>query len=207
MKKWWISNRMIGKCRKKVYKVLQRIYPFDDWHLETINCKPYAREVILKTEQYLNNKEIQYIVEIGCGLGEIIGNIRINSNKKCRKIGIDQDKNVIKAAKLLHPSIMFLEGSFDRCKNRDGCCLIMVNFIHMIPKEELKKEIGRFLLANKVDLVILDTFSRNKNTEYVYSHCGDELFDGKYKRIRKSRAFAAAHGARRYIEYWERIDE
>lgn len=207
MKDWWLSNRWIGRCRQILYTILQKVYLFDDWHLEPINCKPYAREVISRTERYLREKEIQCVVEIGCGLGEIIGNIKVDPNKKCQKIGIDIDSNVIRAAKLLHPSITFLSGSFDQCKNKQRCCLIMVNFIHMIPEEKLKEEVKHLLLTNRIDLVIFDTFSRNENTEYVNNHRGETLFDEKFRRIRKSRAFAAAHGARRYIEYWERVDK
>lgn len=206
LKKWWISDYMVGKCKQRIYAILQRIYLFDVWHLGPINFKPYAWDIVFMAEKYIDKKEIQYVVEVGCGLGDIIGNIRTVQNKKCRKIGIDRERNVIRAAKLLHPSITFLQGSFDSCRNRDRVCLIMVNFIHMIPKEELREEIRQLLLMNKVELVILDTFSRNKDTEYLYSHCGEELFEGKYRCIRKSKAFAAAHGARRYIEYWEKTE-
>lgn len=207
LRKWWMSDYMVGNCKQKFFAILQKIYAFDEWHLGPINFKPYAREVVLMIEKYMNKNKIQFIVEVGCGLGDVIGNIKTASNKKCQKIGIDKDGNVIKAAKLLHPSITFWQGSFDRCINKDGVCLIMINFIHAIPKEELKEEMKRLLLANRVDLVVIDTFSRNKNTEYLYSHCGEELFDGKYRCIRKSKAFPAAHGAKRYIEYWERIDK
>lgn len=207
LRKWWMSDYLVGNCKQKFHAILQKIYAFDEWHLGSINFKPYAREVVLTIEKYMGKKKIRFIIEIGCGLGDVIGNIKTASNRKCKKIGIDRDDNVIKAAKLLHPSITFLQGSFDRCRNKDGVCLIMINFIHRIPKEELKEEMKSLLLANKVDLVVIDTFSRNENTEYLYSHCGEELFDGKYRRIRKSKAFSAAHGAKRYIEYWERIDK
>lgn len=204
LRKWWMSDFTVGNCKQKFYAILQRIYAFDKWHLGPINFKPYAREVVAMTERYIKRNSIKTIVEVGCGLGDVIGNIKI-SNKKCHKIGIDQERNVLKAAKLLHPSMTFVQGSFDKCKNKDRACLIMINFIHTIPKEELKKEMNRLLMTNSVDLVVLDTFSRNKNTEYLYSHCGEELFDGKYRCIRKSKAFPAAHGAKRYIEYWEKI--
>lgn len=206
LKKWWISSHMVGICKKGIHVFLQRIYSFDDWHLEPINFKPYAEEIVLATERYVNRKEIQSVVEVGCGLGDIISNIKTAPSKKCQKIGIDMESNVIKAAKLLHPSITFQQGSFNSCVNRDRVCLIMINFIHMIPKEELKEEIRSLLLTNRVELVVFDTFQRNRNTEYLYSHCGEELLGEKYRRIRKSKAFAAAHGAKRYIEYWEKID-
>lgn len=107
---------------------------------------------------------------------------------------------------MLHPSVVFWQGSFDKVINQDESCLIMVNFIHRIPQEELREEMQQVLLKNNVKLIVLDTFSRNENTVYEHSHCGVELFGGKYRRIRKSRGFTATQGARRYIEYWEKIE-
>lgn len=207
LRKWWISDHIVGECKQRIYTMLQKIYLFDVWHLGPINYKPYAWDIVFTAEKYIDEHGIQYVVEIGCGLGDVISNIKPVLNRKCKKIGIDRESSVIKAAKLLHPSITFLHGSFSRCRNKARVCLIMVNFIHMIPEEELKKEMKRLLSRNNVDLVILDTFSRNKNTEYFYSHSGEELFDGKYTCIRKSKAFPAAHSAKRYIEYWEKIDK
>lgn len=204
--KWWISDTVAGNYKRVMYQFLQKIFLFDSWHLEPINFRPYAKEIVLATESYINQKNIQCVMEVGCGLGDIIGNIKV-SNRKCRKMGIDREKNVLKAAKVLHPSAIFLQGSFDQCISRDETCLIMVNFIHRIPCDELKKEMQRVLLKSNVKLVVLDTFLSNENTVYEYSHCGRELFAGKYKCIRKSRGFAAAQGARRYIEYWEKIEK
>lgn len=81
----------------------------------------------------------------------------------------------------------------------------MVGFIHVISYEELKVEIDEMMKKNNVRLFVIDTFRRNENTEYKYSHNGDELFGGKYRMIKKSRGFVAANNARRYIECWERI--
>lgn len=203
--KWWISDPIAGKLKKLVYLLLQKIYLFDSWHLEPINFRPYAQEIVLMTEKYVNQKNIRCVVEVGGGLGDIIGNIYA-PRKKCKKIGIDKERSVVQAARLLHPSVTFMQGSFDRCVCRDDICLIMVNFIHKIPEDELKEEMQRVLSENRVRLVVLDTFSRNKRTGYIYSHCGEEMFEGKYKCIRRSRAFAAANGARRYVEYWEKIE-
>lgn len=204
--KWWISDPVAGNLKKIVYLLLQKIYLFDSWHLEPINFRPYAQEIVLRTEKYINQRNIRCVVEVGGGLGDIIGNINA-PRKKCKKIGIDKEHSVVKAARLLHPSVMFLQGSFERCVSKDDICLIMVNFIHKIPKDELKEEMQRVLSENRVKLVIMDTFSRNKRTCYIYSHSGEDLFDGKYKCIRRSRAFAAANGARRYVEYWEKIEK
>lgn len=54
-------------------------------------------------ERCINKREIRSIVEVGCGLGDIISNIRMLSKRKCEKIGIDREKNVLKAAEIFHP--------------------------------------------------------------------------------------------------------
>ena len=204
--KWWMSDSEVGSVKRKFYKLLQKRYLFNSWHVEPINFRPYAMEIVLMTERYINQKNIRCVMEVGCGLGDIIGNIKV-SKRNCKKIGIDKEHNVINAAKVLHPSVIFLQGSFDNCVSREESCLIMVNFIHRIPYDELKQEMQKVFLKSNVNLVVMDTFSRNENTVYEYSHHGKELFDGKYRCIRRSRGFAAANGARRYIEYWEKIEK
>ena len=79
----------------------------------------------------------------------------------------------------------------------------MVNFIHVIPPDKLKKSIEQILDKNKVEMFVLDTFRNNEGTEYIYSHDGNYLFNGRYKRIKRSKEFIVAHGAKRYIEYWK----
>ena len=79
----------------------------------------------------------------------------------------------------------------------------MLNFIHMISYEKLKKEMDTVLEKNRVKLFVLDTFTNNEGTEYVYSHDGENLFSGRYKLARRSNGIPCAHGAKRYIEYWQ----
>lgn len=200
---WWISDVWVGRCKQIVLHILQRFYLFDDWHLAPINIRPYAREVVCVVQKYINHFEIEAVIEVGCGLGSIIGNIQ-KPLRRYKRLGIDKDSNVVRAAKILHPSVTFLQGSFDKVRIDGHSCLIMVDFIHRIPEEELKRSISSILLKNEIDLFVFDTFVKNESTEYMYSHRGEYLFGGTYECIRRSKGFAAAHGARRYIEYWEK---
>lgn len=207
IEKWWISDKAAGIIKKKFYTILQKKYGFADWHLEPINFRPYAQEVVSGIGRYINKQEIKSVVEVGCGLGDIIGNIKTVSDKKCEKIGIDMEENVLKGARFLHPSTTFLQGSFDNVRDWDGVCLIMVNFIHGIPYDVLQQEVYGLLKSNHINMFVIDTFCNNKGTEYVYSHKGMELFLGRYKLLKRSAGFPCAHGARRYIEYWQRQEE
>lgn len=200
----WISDLKIAEYKRKVNCIVQKRYSFADWHLDSINNRPYAQEVVMSIQRYIDTNGVYRVIEVGCGLGDIIGNIR--TGRKCKKIGIDSDSAVVKAATILHPSVEFCQGSFRDiaiCAS-GGNCLIMVDFIHTISEEDLKAKIENVINTGKIDLVVFDTFAKYENTVYQYSHRGEYLLGNGYRCIRKSKGFAAAQGARRYIEYWEK---
>lgn len=200
--KFWITDKRVGNLKRRILSLLQKRYHFSDWHLIPINERPYAREVVRYVQRYMDkNNRQQVIVEIGCGLGSIIGNISTCG----KRIGVDLDSRSIRTARVLHPFIEFMNGSFEDVNLKKIDCLIMVNFIHTIPQEELINKMQILLAKAQIDLIVFDTFKNSRGTEYLYSHKGEDLFGGKYKLHRRSRGFAAAHGARRYIEYWKRI--
>lgn len=206
MRQWWIGSKKAGRTKKKIYQVMQRYYNFGSWHITPINDRPYALEVVQTLDKLISkNKFSKHLpfVEVGCGLGEIIGSLRW----KYRKIGYDISDEVLKAGSLLYPKVKFCKGTFADIDHGDINCLIMLNFIHMIPYDKLKKEIDTVLKKNRVKLFILDTFSENEGTEYEYSHDGEYLFDGRYKLAKRSKAIPCAHGAKRYIEYWRLCKE
>lgn len=68
----------------------------------------------------------------------------------------------------------------------------------------MKKEINHILQDTEVRMFVIDTFRNNENTEYRYSHKGEYLFGKEYKLLKRSGGFSCAHGAKRYIEYWEK---
>lgn len=202
-KRWrifWITDTWVGIQKRKCLTLLQRRYRFQDWNLSPINERPYAREIVRFMQRYGKENKIRTIVEIGCGMGSIIGNI-----ENCRtRIGIDADSKSISVARKLHPFVKFYKGSFDSVSVGKIDCLIMVNFIHQISEDILADRVQALLKKSQVELVVFDTFENNQGTEYLYSHRGEYLLQGKYRLLRRSRGFSAAHGARRYIEYWEK---
>lgn len=202
MRQWWIESKKAGRIKKRIYRMLQRYYNFGSWHLTPINDRPYGLEVVRTLNKLISkNKFPQYMpfVEVGCGLGEIIGGV----NWRYGKIGYDISAETLKAGAFLCPKVIFRKGSFADIDCGDINCLIMLNFIHMISYEKLKKEMDTVLEKNRVKLFVLDTFTNNEGTEYVYSHNGENLFGGRYKLARRSNGIPCAHGAKRYIEYWQ----
>lgn len=201
MEDWLVESKCAGTIKKILYRLLRFVYGFSSWHVIPINERPYALEVYRTLNNYIEKSKFSNapIVEVGCGLGDIIGNLKWTYGK----IGYDRCPKVLKAARLLHPHIIFHEGTFkdvNYCKIR---CMLMINFIHAIPPDKLKEDMERILNKSRIELFVLDTFRENTGTEYKYSHDGNYLFGGKYKLIKRSKAFLAAHGAKRYVEYWK----
>ena len=201
MSEWLIESRCAGTIKRILYSLLRLLFKFGSWHVVPINQRPYALEIYRTLNNYIEKIKLHYvpIVEVGCGLGDIIGSLRW----KYGKIGYDLSLNVLKGAELLHPDVIFHQGTFENVNCKNIRYLIMVNFIHVIPPDKLKKSIEQILDKNKVEMFVLDTFRNNEGTEYIYSHDGNYLFNGRYKRIKRSKEFIVAHGAKRYIEYWK----
>lgn len=198
---WWMESVAAGKIKKKIYQILRQLYDFGAWHTEPINERPYAQEIVKMLNKRIDGNKFNKnapIVEVGCGLGDIIGSIKW----KYGKIGYDISEEVLKGASLLHPDIKFYNGTFADINCGEINCLIMVNFIHMIPCDKLKKNIDIVLKNNRVEMFVLDTITDNEGTVYEYSHNGKYLFNGKYKMVRKSEIFPCVQGAKRHIEYW-----
>lgn len=205
IKKFWITNKFMGECKRYILKKLQTKYNVNDWHASPINDRPYGIDTVLQVQSYLDMRPCKTIVEVGCGVGSIIGNLCLPPKGAPKFIGYDINSNNLKLGKLLHPKVKFIKGSFDKVNVGEIDCLIMVGFIYLIPYDELKKDINRLLSKNNVRLFVFDTFSRTADDAYCYSHKGEYLLGGNYKLVKKSKGFKAAHHTRRYVEYWEKV--
>ena len=198
---WWTKSADAGIIKEKIYLLLQKLFSFNLWHVSPINFRPYALEIINFVNNYISlnkNQNADAIIEVGCGLGELIGNITYR-----KKIGFDVDKNVLKAGVLLFPKVEFHIGSFQDIKNYNIKCLIMVNFIHEISTENMHAFVQNLIKYNKIELFVIDILCDIEGTEYKYKHDGNKLFGSNYTCIKRSQGFPAASGARRVIEYWE----
>lgn len=197
IKKYYTSKK-VGKLKRKIFKLLQKLYGFNEWHIEPVNFRPYALSIINNLSKNKNNLPI---VELGCGLGEIIGAI----DKRNEKYGYDISNSVLKVAKILQPKVEFKNGSFQNVEIGKIGCFIMVNFIHCINPKELKENINSILKENDVEMFVIDVIRNSTRSMYKYEHDGNYLFDKKYFLQKRSKGFQAAGGARRYIEYWIKV--
>lgn len=107
-----LYNTVKGTLKREYYKILQRIHGFDSWHVSPYELRGYAHTVA----KYVSNKDCgnNLIVDLGCGMGEIISNIR-HSNR----VGYDPDQKIISLAPVVHKwgsgkGVIFRHGSFDQ---------------------------------------------------------------------------------------------
>jgi hypothetical protein len=150
------------------------VFGFDKWHLSTFKERSYAQCIVKYLNDNIINKKYD-MVEIGCGLGDIIRNIRIKN-----KLGLDADIKVLKAARILSS----LRGKFRinykvfvfPTSQLDGFydIIIMVNWIHNVEPKELKTKMNEYFMTNlrPNGVLIMDTV---QDKEYKYNHSVDFL--------------------------------
>jgi SAM-dependent methyltransferase len=148
--------------------LLQRVYGFDRWHVGHAGER-YAADIV----RYLNGwpeEARQAVVEIGCGLGDILRRLRFRT-----RLGLDRDPKVLSAARLLsslqgagRPRFEVFEfpetpitGVYD--------AIIMVNWTHQIDAEHLSQAVCCYLARHlrPGGGLVLDTVA---DAAYRYNH-------------------------------------
>lgn len=196
------SMRVLGYVERLRLKYYQFRFGYDDWHCTPIQQKPYIIPIIDFIESHVAPEGL--IVEVGCGRGDIIGNIQYTG----KKIGIDLSDEVGQYITHFYKDVYFLQGSFGDVNFGEIECLVMVNFIHTMSSEKLKSEIGRIIRNNDVHMFVFDVLENIEASGYKYSHNGEYLLEGGlYKKFHESPVYIAANGAKRHIEYWLKLAE
>ncbi|MCM1124307.1 MAG: hypothetical protein NC416_17135 [Eubacterium sp.] len=185
-------------------KLLVKLFRLDGWHCSDHYDKEYAQYTVKMINNLIerDGKPKGQIVEIGCGLGDIIGYIRAGRNKKT---GLDLEQKVVYAASVLHPNTQFRKGSFAAVRNQEIYCLIMVNLLHFIDPDYTKNEIKKILENNKVEYVVIDELRGTENSSYRYECHGEEMLGGQYAPCYRSKRINAAEGANRHVIIYRKI--
>lgn len=181
---------------------LQKIIGFDKWHLNSLRERHYAFPMIDRINRMVNDGEVSsgMVLEIGCGLGDIISSIRRHN-----KIGYDIDKKAILAARILHPGTKFRVGSFDSLRDEKISVLIAVNFLHRITYEDCCRYFREMFSRNEVELVVVDEV---QSPPYQYAHDYEELFEKLgYALEYRSCGYTTWERSRRKILYFRIKDE
>jgi len=163
---WFVQLRSAGilgifACvtKKLRYALLARRYRFDPWHANSpYECRGYKREVV----QLAESLKPQTVVEIGCGLGEIV-----SRDRNCRRFGFDIDASVVPAARELHgadsrfecASLTDIEIIRNTIGHSGADLLIMVNWPHSLPWTELALRTNRLTKALSLKYLIIDTIA------------------------------------------------
>lgn len=172
----------------KIRKLLKWMYGFDEWHVMPLCGRPYAQAIIhfLNAIPGIENKSV---VEIGCGLGDIIRHIHARY-----KLALDSDQKVLRAQRLLSlvtaNSRMRLErftfpesklvGQYD--------IVICVNWIHHITPPILKENIDNIWLRHILPggVLVVDTVD---DPHYRYNHRIDYLTNDLHCKITQVGSF------------------
>ena len=134
------------------------------------------------------------IIEVGCGLGDIISSVKI---KNTEKIGYDLSAKVIRIAKIIHPNCKFNVGSFNEINNEKIAVLIAVNFLHGFDEHTIEEWFNYVIQNNDIDMIVVD---KVQTPPYEYSHDYEVLFNKMgYRLSHKSHGFFAWEWSRRHI--------
>lgn len=173
------TKRSLRQLRRAVHCRLQRlglqclrhIFRFDAWHAAApYACRAYKAQVV----QLVDSLKPDTVVEVGCGLGDILTRIRA-----ARRFGIDADAKVLFAARFLHPrGAQWIHGTTADVPSvmPDGQridCLIMVNWIHALSPKELSELL--LPLLPRVRHLILDAIDLDGPQSYRFKHDFDFL--------------------------------
>jgi SAM-dependent methyltransferase len=162
-------NYALTRFQRLLRHCLRLLFRFDRWHIIPLSNRPYARDII----SYLNSlpkEQRTNVLEIGCGLGDIIRHIEFKE-----RVGLDADKNVLRAARFLawlrrSKKMRFARFDFpDSILSGSYEVIIMVNWIHTICPQVLKGKLEEYVQNNlrAGGTIIIDTVP---DKEYRYNH-------------------------------------
>jgi SAM-dependent methyltransferase len=144
---------MLKRC---YFRALSYRFGFHPWHAASpFECRIYKAEVV----ESANRLRPRVVLEIGCGLGEIL--CRIGA---ARRYGFDAELGVVEAARFLHGRTC----KFDVANIRDGAAiakaidedvdlLVTVNWPHALEWAEYAASVRNLIGALSIRYLILDT--------------------------------------------------
>lgn len=155
-----LKNLFIGLMRRNKLRAVCKAYGLDAWHQSPFELRLYAQ----MAANSANELNVDCVVEVGCGLGEILRHI----NAK-RAYGYDIDPNVVKAANAIKPTdkIQYHIGELKDVAIGDIDCLITISWMHYVSEAYLKEAYKTALEQNRIKYVIVDVKNiENKRRDF-----------------------------------------
>jgi SAM-dependent methyltransferase len=154
--------------RRLERRLLQRVYGFDRWHVGHAG-EPYGADIVRYLNQWAE-ADRQAVVDIGCGLGDIIRHLHFRT-----PLGLDRDPRVLAAARLLsvfrrRPGLKFEVFEFPEAQlSGEYNAIIMINWIHEIEPSTLRQTVHRYFEEHlrHGGCLVLDTV---QDSAYTYNH-------------------------------------
>ena len=149
------------QIQRSLLSLLQVIYGFDQWHVDSpLLARPYRRIVA----KMVNGLAPKSVIEVGCGLGSLLSLIDAPA-----RTGYDCDKGAIRAVRILNTRrICFVHGSIEKIPANRVDVLIMVNWIHDVKPELLHYWLSS-LLPN-IRFLMVDAIDQFNPLPYAYRH-------------------------------------
>lgn len=158
-------------------RLLYHRFHFDKWH---ISGTYYSREYHRRAVSIASSLNLQLVVEIGAGLGDIISRCPAG-----RRVAFDSDRRVIEAANLLHHKTV--EYYFGQFTDPDGILdklrsmgerridlLILINWIHEIKFDRIKTTLEKMNQDCVIQRILIDTIDPSQQG-YLFHHTKAEL--------------------------------
>lgn len=157
--------------REKYYEWLHNFLGLDPWHAVPNTERPFGFHVLKKLNSLLRKtgKE-NLIVEIGCGLGDIISSLDYPNSKKH---GYDLNPKVVWGARLAHPFGNFHVGTYDKVRGKRIEILIVLGFLQTLPYGEVKQLFDDIIKGNQINVIVVEEV---KSPPYKYAHDYVKLF-------------------------------
>jgi len=172
-----MQSRLRLKSERALRQAMRLAFGFDRWHISTLQERQYAQDIII----YLNGRagnQGQTMVEIGCGVGDILRHARYQE-----RVGLDTDLGALRAARfltclLLQGSVRYSEFRFpDQSLHGVFDVIVMVNWIHHIAPEVLSAHLSMYLTEQlrPGGEIIIDTV---QDPAYRFRHSIAKLTEG-----------------------------